>query len=204
MKRIVLVGASGHGKVCAEIAKLNGYKEILFLDDNPLVKRCNEYEVVGSTESLHRLVNSKTDFFVSIGDSRIRESKQDEVKNAGGNIVSLIHPNAVVSPDVEMGIGTVIMPGVVVNTGSYIGNGVIINTCSSVDHDCSISDYCHVAVGAHICGTVKLNRHTWVGAGSTISNNIKICEDVVIGAGAVVVSDIKESGTYVGAPSKQL
>ena len=32
--KLVIIGASGHGKVIADIAKLNGYKEIIFLDDD--------------------------------------------------------------------------------------------------------------------------------------------------------------------------
>lgn len=32
--KIVIIGASGHGKVIADIAKLNGYQEIIFLDDD--------------------------------------------------------------------------------------------------------------------------------------------------------------------------
>ncbi len=34
MKRLAIIGASGHGKVVADIAKKNGYKEIVFLDDD--------------------------------------------------------------------------------------------------------------------------------------------------------------------------
>ena len=30
LDKLVIVGASGHGKVIADIAKLNGYKEIVF------------------------------------------------------------------------------------------------------------------------------------------------------------------------------
>ena len=43
MKRLLIIGASGHGKVVADIARLNGYQEIVFLDDNPEVRRCGEY-----------------------------------------------------------------------------------------------------------------------------------------------------------------
>ena len=32
--KIVIIGASGHGKVVADIAKLNGYQEIVFVDDD--------------------------------------------------------------------------------------------------------------------------------------------------------------------------
>ena len=34
MKKLTIIGASGHGKVVADIASLNGYEEIEFLDDD--------------------------------------------------------------------------------------------------------------------------------------------------------------------------
>ena len=39
-KKIVIIGASGHGKVIADIARLNGYEEILFLDDDKSKRSC--------------------------------------------------------------------------------------------------------------------------------------------------------------------
>lgn len=49
MKKLVIIGASGHGKVIADIAVKNGYKEIVFLDDNERVEECAGYPVVGKT-----------------------------------------------------------------------------------------------------------------------------------------------------------
>ncbi|MGI1748341.1 acetyltransferase, partial [Streptococcus uberis] len=40
MNKLIIIGASGHGKVIADIAVMNGYKEILFLDDNMSLKEC--------------------------------------------------------------------------------------------------------------------------------------------------------------------
>lgn len=48
MKRIVIVGANGHGIVLADIVVQSGYEEILFLDDNPAIKRCGGFPVVGT------------------------------------------------------------------------------------------------------------------------------------------------------------
>ena len=78
----------------------------------------------------------------------------------------------------------------------------IVNTCSSIDHDCKVEDYCHIAVGAHLAGEVTVERQAWIGAGATVSNHIRICTNCMIGAGAVVVKDIMESGTYIGVPAK--
>ncbi|MCV5435178.1 hypothetical protein OFN37_39345, partial [Escherichia coli] len=33
MNKCAILGASGHGKVIAELAELNGFKEIIFFDD---------------------------------------------------------------------------------------------------------------------------------------------------------------------------
>ena len=204
MKRIVLIGASGHGKVCAEIAELsNKYSELLFLDDDQSIKKNGKYDVVGTSEDIYKYIDSETDFFVSIGNHKYRREIQQKIEERGGRIASLIHPNAVISEDVKIGIGTVIMPGSVINAGTIIGKGVIVNTSSSIDHDCSIGAWSHVAVGAHLCGTVDIGQRCWIGAGAVVSNNLSICADVVIGVGAVVVETIDEKGTYMGVPARK-
>ena len=48
MKKLVIIGASGHGKVIADIAKKNGYEDIIFLDDNESIKECGGYSVMGT------------------------------------------------------------------------------------------------------------------------------------------------------------
>lgn len=190
--KLTIIGASGHGKVVADIARLNGYDIIEFLDDDPNKMTCGQYPIVGKTDK-----HLEGDCFIAIGDGMIRKRLSKERK-----LISLIHPDAVISTDVTIGTGTVIMPGVVVNSGATIGNGCIINTSSSVDHDCVLGDYVHVAVGAHLCGTVKVGDHTWIGAGATICNNVNIPNDCMIGAGAVVIKSLLATGTYIGAPAK--
>ena len=192
--RITIIGASGHGKVVAEIAKLNGYDDIVFLDDNPSLISCGGYPVIGSSSR-----EPEGDTIVAIGNGRIRESLSEKHK-----LVSLIHPNAVIAEDVLIGCGTVVMPGAVINPGTTIGKGCIINTSSSVDHDCKIGDFVHIAVGAHLCGTVSVDKQTWIGAGAIINNNLRICSNCMIGAGAVVIKNIDEPGTYIGIPAKKV
>ena len=203
-KRLVIVGASGHGKVCAEIAELsNRYKNILFLDDDTSIRNCGKYDVFGTSEDINQYVNDDTEFFVSIGDHIHRSRIQEQIETAGGSVATLIHPQAIISEEATIGAGTVVMPGTVINAGTEIGKGVIVNTSSSIDHDCTLKNWIHVAVGAHLCGTVNVGENTWIGAGALIRNNVLIGSDIVLGMGAVVVKDIKESGTYIGVPAKK-
>lgn len=52
--KLVIIGASGHGKVIADIAKLNGYQEIIFLDDDSSKHKNGFYDVVGTTADIDK------------------------------------------------------------------------------------------------------------------------------------------------------
>lgn len=198
MKQLVIIGASGHGKVVADCAVKNGYENIIFLDDNETVTHCGKYKVFGSSKETDSLSG---DIIVAIGNSSYRRKIQTSIDE--GRLITLIHPEAVVGDDVEIGIGSIVMAGVVINPGSRIGKGVIVNTSSSIDHDCVIGDFVHIAVGAHLAGNVRIGDDSWIGAGAIVNNNLHICSDCMIGAGAVVVKDIEKIGTYVGIPARQ-
>lgn len=197
---MAIIGASGHGKVIADIAVKNGYKEIVFLDDNPNVQECAGFWVVGTLEDIDKYPDY--DVIVAIGNACIRKKIQKQVGE--DRLTILIHPQSVISRRITIGQGTVIMAGAIINSDTKIGEGCIINTGASVDHDCSIGDFVHVSVGVHIAGSVTIGNGTWIGAGATVSNNIEICSECLIGAGAVVVSNIKEKGTYIGVPVKKM
>lgn len=193
MNRLIIIGASGHGKVIADIAVKNGYEDIVFLDDDESIKECAGFPVVGRTQDAKALEGDK---IVAIGNAEIREKIQKEIET-----ITLIHPDAVIGRRVSLGKGTVVMAGAIINSDTVIGDGCIINTAASVDHDCIVEDFSHVAVGAHLCGTVHIGKRTWIGAGATVSNNINVCNDCMIGAGAVVIRDLIEKGTYYGIPA---
>lgn len=201
MNRLIIIGASGHGKVVADIAS-NYYEEICFLDDGER-KSCSSYPVIGKSAD-YVTYASDSDFFVAIGNARIRQEFMERLMHSEARIATLIHPRAVIAKDVTIGIGSVVMAGAVINPGTTLGKGCIVNTCASIDHDCEISEYVHVAVGAHLAGNIMVGASTWIGAGAIVSNNIRITGDCMIGAGAVVVEDLVESDTYICVPARKM
>lgn len=52
MNRLIIIGASGHGKVIADIALKNGYQDIVFLDDDNTIKECAGFPVIGRQKTL--------------------------------------------------------------------------------------------------------------------------------------------------------
>ena len=202
--KLIIIGASGHGKVVADIAiKMNKWQSIAFLDDDESIKTSMGLEVIGRTADAFTY-KDEADFFVAIGSNTTREKIQEKLIEQGINVICLIHPSAVIGTNVEIGFGSVVMAGVVINSSSRIGNGCIINTSSSIDHDNVIENYVHISPGVNMAGTVKVGKGSWIGIGSVVSNNVNICSGCKVGAGAVVVKDITEPGTYVGVPVRKI
>lgn len=201
-KKIVIIGTSGHGKVVANIAKLNGYDEILFLDDDESKKSCGKYKVIGTSKEITKYRDY--DFIIAIGNNRIREKISDTLGKENIKQTVLIHPSAVIDETAIIKEGTVVMANAVINASVQIGRSCIINTASSMDHDCIINDFVHISPGVHVAGTVTIGRNTWIGIGSTVINNLEICANSIIGAGSTVIKDIKEEGTYIGSPAERM
>ncbi|MFD4932112.1 acetyltransferase [Peribacillus butanolivorans] len=202
--KLLIIGASGHGKVVADIAlKMNKWASIAFLDDDASIKSSMGIEVIGKTVEAFTHINGY-DIFVGIGNNSTREKIQKKLEAEGASIPSLIHPSAVIGEQVELGVGTVVMAGAVVNCCTKIGKGCIINTGATIDHDNLIEEYVHISPGVHIAGTVNVGQGTWLGVGSIVSNNINITKGCKVGAGAVVIKDITEPGTYVGVPVRRV
>jgi len=200
-KQLLILGAGGHGKVVADIARKCGYEAIAFLDDQKVGTRWAGCPVVGGTADLAHYPDHE--LIVAVGNAAVRQSLMERAEELGQTLPVLIHPQAAVAEDVSLGAGTVVMAGAVINPGAVLGKGCIVNTCASVDHDCVLGDFVHVSVGAHVAGTVTVGSGTWIGVGSNVINNISICRDCMIGAGAVVVKPITESGVYMGVPARK-
>lgn len=198
--RLVIVGAGGHSKVIADIAMKNGYTDISLLDDRK-IDECMGFKIIGTTEDIDSLNDSKTDFVIGIGNNKTRKMIAEKYD---ANWVTLIHPSAQIATNVTIDCGSVVMAGAIINAHSSVGKHCIINSGAVVEHDNIIEDYVHISPKVALGGTVCIKTLTHVGIGATVINNICICKNCIIGAGAVVVKDIKRSATYVGVPAKEI
>ena len=197
-----IYGASGHGKVVFDILRSQGVNVGAFFDDRDCVPAMFCGVPVLRFDDQKAI---KGQIIVAIGDAELREKIVKKIEFAGTmEFISAIHTSAVVSPSVEIAEGTVLMAGTVVNAGTHIGKHVIVNTNASVDHDCVIGDFVHIAPGATICGNVVIDKKTWVGAGTTIIQGKHIGENSFLGAGAVIISNVPNNALFVGNPAKFL
>lgn len=201
-KEVIIIGASGHGKVVADIVRQSGDTVLGFLDDAACLPAtiCG-FPVLGAVSDYRSYPDAC--FVIAIGNASVRRKIVEQLEDV--QWYTAIHPTAVVSPmGTAIGEGTVVMANAVVNSCAQVGKHCILNTSAVVEHDNRIGDYAHISVGAKLAGTVTIGENTWVGIGAVVSNNLSVCPDCMIGAGAVVVKNIEEPGTYVGVPARKV
>ena len=188
-----LYGASGHGKVIRDIAEALHKKVDGFIDDDLTISELNGLPVLHSVDVVDEVI-------ISIGENHLRKKIASMISCPISK--AIIHPNAVISPSVSIGDGSVVMAGTVINADSRIGKHCIINTGATLDHECLIADYVHVSPHATLCGNITIDEGAWIGAGAIIIPGIHIGRWSIIGAGSVVVEDIPDGVLAYGNPCR--
>jgi sugar O-acyltransferase (sialic acid O-acetyltransferase NeuD family) len=207
-KRVLILGAGGHGQVVADIllcARQRRGDDLLpmgFLDDdrNLWGQEFLGLPVSGGLAQLDCIEHDAV--IVAIGDNAVRARVFVWSLRKGEHLANAVHPTAFLASGVTLGSGVVIAPGVVVNTGTRIGDNVILNTSSSIDHHCSVGDHVHIAPGGHLGGAVRVGEGALLGIGVSVIPCMKVGVWAIVGAGSVVVRDVPAHVTVIGSPAR--
>lgn len=135
-------------------------------------------------------------------DNRERFRQIQTCLENGFELVSAIHPSALILPRATIEPGVWINAGCIIGYKAEIESGVLINTGVKIDHHNVLKNCCQLDPGVVTAGNVTLNECCHVHTGAVIINKIQIGEGAIIGAGAVVTKDIPPRCTAVGAPAK--
>ena len=206
MQQVALLGAGGHSKVVWDILQCLRERDspevVAVLDDNSDLwgRSFQGLTIDGPIEKMADLPIDTT--VVAIGDNRARRQVYERVRGSGVSLLNAIHPSAVIARDVQVGHGIVACANAVVNIGTVIGDNVILNTACSVDHDCVIGPYVHIAPGVHLSGMVSVGGGTLVGVGAIAIPGVHIGENAVVGGAAAVIGDLPDGVTAVGVPAR--
>ena len=203
MKKLLILGAGGQGKVVLDLAMVcETWDEISFLDGNKKGEHILGYPVIGDLWDYEMFIEQYTHAIVAVGNNELRLKLTEELLEVGYQVPILIHPNAIVSPFSTVEAGTIVMPQAVINVSAHIGKGCIVNTGVIIEHDCQVGNGVHLSPGAVLGGTVCVGNKSWICLGAKVINNITIGKGVTVGAGAVVIDDIEDEMLVAGVPAK--
>jgi sugar O-acyltransferase (sialic acid O-acetyltransferase NeuD family) len=204
--QVVVYGASGHGKVVADILCACGIGVKGFIDDDPQkFGDGSGLKVLGNAEWLAiRAAHEPFAVALGVGDNFCRLTIAERCVKMNVQLLTAIHPSATIAASARISPGAVIMAHAVVNADAVIGRGVIINTAAIVEHDCEVGNFAHLSPKVAIGGHVQVGDFSWLGIGSNVIPNIKVGTGSIIGAGATVLQDVNDWVVAVGTPARIL
>ena len=164
--RLVILGAGGYGQTVMDIAESSGkYDEIVFLDDSS-----SAANVVGKCGDYARFLNDNTEFYPAFGNNSLRLDFIEKLESLGAKIITLIHPDAYISPRATIALGCAVFPKAVVNTDTKVEKGCIINIGALVDHGCIIEKGVHISPGAVVKAENRIPALMKIESGEVIQN----------------------------------
>ncbi|GGE30500.1 putative acetyltransferase EpsM [Pullulanibacillus camelliae] len=203
--KVGIIGDGGHSRAVQEIILSDKQYEIIGVFDDQYKGFDKSNGVYfGPILSVNKMI---TDFpemkwVVAIGDNVMRRQIVQSLDIDEGHYLTVIHPQAYVSPSAMLGSGTVVMAHAVINAAARVGKHAIINTGAIVEHDNQLEDFVHISPNTTLTGAVTIAEGTQVGAGATVIPNVTIGRWSIVGAGATVINDLPSGCTAMGMPAK--
>jgi sugar O-acyltransferase (sialic acid O-acetyltransferase NeuD family) len=205
--RFAIVGTGGHSIAAFDAAmEMNKYEFIGWIDSfkaqNDVVQ---EYKVLGHPDQIQEIVirNNLKKVFLGISNNYIRREVWENLKSKCPSLelVSIIHPESVISKMAKIDEGVLVMAGAIINAGCHVGHGAIVNTAASLDHDSVVKPFSSILPGVTTGGNVNIGVCTCVCIGSIISHGVSIGDHTYVGAGSLVLNDIPDHVLAYGSPA---
>jgi sugar O-acyltransferase (sialic acid O-acetyltransferase NeuD family) len=208
MKNLVIIGASGFAREMYDLASTcfatdSDFKVKGFLSDGP-----SNIEEMGYPAVLGKVADYEIQlgdlFFCGIGKVSDRKKTVEIILSKGGNFINLIHPTAVISPSVKLGIGVGIKAFCVLASDVTIEDFTFMQSSVIMGHDVHIGKYCQINSFAFFAGFSRIHDLVTINAGAKIIQKVVVEESAIVGVGSVVLKRVKNGTTVFGIPAKKL
>ena len=208
MKNIIVFGAGEFGTLIQNVMSYNqDFQIAAFGDDNMDKSKITTGDVpLFNQGDLFQFAkeNEIQTAIMAIGNNRVRGIKYNLFKNAGFEMLSIVHPKALIDTEVVFGDNVIIEMGTAIHTHSKIGNNVFLGGDALIGHHNIIGDHVLVGGNASFGGAVVVEDYASVGVGSSIKPGVNIGKGAIVGVGAVVIKDVEPGTTVVGVPAKPI
>jgi sugar O-acyltransferase (sialic acid O-acetyltransferase NeuD family) len=174
-------------------------------DDRPRASRSAGYEILGPISDAGAMQGCK--FILGVGGDvsfPLREKLIGESGLKSDDFATLIHPNARLTGQPNIGRGVYAAHGVLVGAMSNIADHVALGPGCMVSHHVTIGAFSVAAPGACIGDNVQVGDGCYIGARTVIREDVKVGEKALIGMGATVLQDVATGVTVVGTPARPL
>jgi sugar O-acyltransferase (sialic acid O-acetyltransferase NeuD family) len=210
---LAIFGAGAQGHVTLEAASVQfANAQFYVIDDRENAQELKEgfkkfpqfVDLVNFQTFCSLFKDKKIKIHSAAGNPFYRKKMADKILNANHELLTIIHPSAVILPSVKVGNGVFVGANAVVNTGAVLEDLSMVNTAAIVEHDSIIEFGATICPGACIGGKVKVKKNAFVGSRTTVRAFLEIGEASFVGMGSVVTKSVSERVLNLGYPSRNI
>jgi len=203
-KPLIIVGAGRQGRNILEICRVTARAVAGFLDDTKdagfLV---NEVPVIGGLRMLDEKVTLRDyTWIVGIGHNEARMSISKQIRDTGGELVSIIHPSCSVAGTARLGTGVYANAFTKFLPNCRVSDFALIEGPSSIGCDTFVGESCLFGPGVQLLGGAQVGDRSLIGAGTIVCEDRTVGIACRIGAGSIVLHDVPDNTFAFGAPAK--
>jgi len=172
-----------------------------FLDDRPDALRGLNYPH-GVISTVAAYAPKAADVFLcAMGDPVLKKKYCEQVLQKGGVFTTLIHPTALIGPNVKIGAGSIICPFTQISCEVELGRCVTFGTFSATAHDTIIGDWCQISGHCGINGNAVLEEGAFLGSHAVILPGVRVGAWAYVGAGSIVLKRVRPGVKVFGNPA---
>jgi sugar O-acyltransferase (sialic acid O-acetyltransferase NeuD family) len=211
MRRFLVIGAAGYAQEVAwslreQCLRMGEACEMSFFDDRvpPGELPSGLGPVNGDLDAVADHVDRGVQLVLGIGLPRPKAAVTARLAGLTLPWATVIHPTAVVGPNVSIDEGTYIGAGAILTVNARVGRFATINLHCQVAHDDMIGNYVTLHPDVHLSGNVEIGEGCELGTGAIVIPGVRIGDWAILGAGSVAVRSLTGHATYAGVPARDL
>jgi sugar O-acyltransferase (sialic acid O-acetyltransferase NeuD family) len=202
---LAIYGAGGLGREVLDLALRRNrlshtWHEVVFIDDSIGELNGSDIRIV----SLSHVIENRNDFevIIAVGEPSSRELIYNRLVEAEINMAKLIDTTAVISPNCQIGRGTIVCEFASIHAGVNLGENVLVQPYCAVGHDVSVGDHAVLGPFATPGGGSRFGKRVYLGMKATVREGLVIGDDAIVGMASAVFRDVDAQATVIGNPAR--
>lgn len=197
-EKILIIGAGGHARSCADVIEAENKFEIMgFVDVAGKSIQNLPYPILGYDDDLQSLFQQCKFAFLGVGQIKsvdLRLRLYEKVKSIGFTLPTIISPLAYISKSAFIDTeATIIMHHAFINANAHIGKACIINTKALIEHDAVVKDFCHISTAACINGKCVVGEKSFVASNTALKHTQIIAPNSLVYHNTTLVKSAVDS-----------
>jgi UDP-3-O-[3-hydroxymyristoyl] glucosamine N-acyltransferase len=194
MKKIVVICKGGFGK------EMQDYISDTFSDASSY--RLERIQDLFPDDELS--VQTDEVFVVANGDPAVKARLVKKIQQAGGSLLSVVHPTCYVATSATVGEGAILCPFAFVGPYAVLAPHVTLNINAGCGHNARIGSYTVLSPYASAAGAANLGEGVFLGSYAFVAPEKIIGNHSKLSAGAFALADVPEYSLALGNPARVL